>query len=454
MDTTAVTVLLMEIPMMQQDKLPVALWRLAFCLALFIVLEQAEGASDLDLELEVGIGHTDNITRIPDTIMIPAIEDTMYYAGLSLLYEQESARSDVDVRAALSYVDYKGGPYEGEMLPGLDASALFRITENSLRWFIQGNVGQQSIDPFVPITPDNRENITYFTTGPSFLIPLGTRFSMNMDAWYSAVNYEEQALDNDRTGARLALIRHISPSRSFSLNFQRERTEFDEELLYPPIERFGAYFQFETEGSRNELLIDLGWNTSERSGVKSEEPLVNLEWQRRMSPTTDFLLTAGTRISDAADNFRGNQSSGSNIGDVQNQQSITDPFRENYARLSIDFSSERTSITAGLDWSDEEYDQQSEFDRQMKGAMLNLSLQLGNSWEFGAFGTFNQFNYDVLVREDEELRYGVNLTWRQLRTLEVVLRLERIDRDSTDEEGVFTENRAYLGFRYIPRLGR
>ena len=444
----------MEIPMMRKNSMPIALWRLVYCFALFILLGQVAGAADLDLELEIGIGHTDNITRVPDTLLDPAIDDTIYNVGLSLAYEKESARSEVDIRAALSYVEYKDGPFDNETLPGLDASALFRINERSLRWFILGNIGQQTIDPFEPVTPGNRQNITYITTGPSVFIPLGTRFSTTADAWYSVIRFEEQPQDNDRIGAQLALTRQINTNRSISLNVQGERTEFDLELAFPLIDNYEAYFRFETEGSRNELTVDLGWNTSERSGTKFEAPLVNLEWLRQVSSRTNFMLAAGTRISDMADNFRGNQSYSADITETQNQQSTTEPFTDNFARLSVGFSSTRSAVAAALSLSEQEYDQHSEFNRLSKGATMDFSRQLGNSWEIGLFGAIHQYDYDVRVRQDDELRYGASLTWRQLRTVEVELQFERSDRDSTDETSVYTENRGHLSFRYIPRFGQ
>ncbi len=442
---------------MQNNNMPISLGCLAYCFVLFIILEQAADAADLDLELEVGIGNSDNITREPDTRLDTpldtAIDETFYNAGLTLLFEQQSARSDVDVRGSLFYVDYKDGTFDSETLPALDASAIFRITEQSFRWFILGNIGQQSIDPFEPVTPGNLENISYITTGPSVVIPVGSRFSINADAWYSDIRYEEQPQDNNRTGAQLAFVRQINPNRSFSLNVRGERTDFDESDFFPRIERYDAFLNFATEGSRNELNIDVGWNTTERSGIKTEEPLFNLEWQRQISSASNFALAAGTRILDAADNFRGNQGNSADIGDTQIQQPTPEPFRENYARSSIEFSSARTSTTAGFGWSEEGYDQRPEFDRQVQRAMLNVTRRLGNSWEFRVFGEFNQFDYDVLQRQDDELRLGASLTWQQLRTLEIELRFERFDRDSTDMASIYTENRAYLGFRYIPSLG-
>jgi len=434
-----------------QNKKNIVLITLSF--AFFTVVAQSGIAADLELELEAGIRHTDNITRVPDTILIPAIDDVVYSAGLSLSYQLESARAEVDARASLLYVDYKDGPFDSETLPGLDASALFRLTKQSLSWFFQGNIGQQSIDPFQPVTPDNRENVSYITTGPSLFIPIGTRFSIRSDAYYSDVQYEVQPFDNVRTGVQVAFARQISTNRSLSLNVRGERTEFDLDLLFDPIDRYDVFLQFATEGSRNELTIDLGFSTLERSGVESEDPLVNLEWRRQVSQATNITLTGGTRYSDSAENFRGNQQDSANIGDVQNQQVVSDPFRENYASFSVGYNGARTNVTSEFGWSDEDYEERNQLNRQVKRAMLNMTRQLGSSWDFGVYGRFDNHEYEDLLREDDDINFGAILTWRRLRTVNIDLRIERFDRDSTDLASIFTENRVYLGFRYIPNIG-
>ena len=413
------------------------------------------GAVEIGVELEAGIGQTDNITRAADTPSEPAIDDTVYQVGLDVTLGHRSARSNVDLRGSLIYHDYQDGPYSSETLPALDMSALFRITDQSLSWVLDGNLGQQSVDPFQPVTPDNREDFAYFTTGPSLFIPMGARFSLRTDLTYSEVDYEEQPLDNSRKGARISFARQINPTRALSLNLRGERTEFDDEDLLASIDRYDAFLQFSTEGSRNEITVDLGWSVSERSSVESEEPLVNVEWRRQISPATRVDIALGSRVSDSAESFRGNQQDSIDIGDVQNQQGISDPFREDYAGLSVNYGATRTNLMVGARWVDEDYlDALTPRNRQVMRAYVNFTRQLGRAWELAFFANHNSQDYESLAREDEDLRAGVGLTWQQLRTIEIELRFDRVERDSTEPADEFTENRAYLGFRYIPDIGR
>jgi len=426
-----------------------------YSVALLALLCSGAGAAEIGVELEVGIGQTDNITRAAGTAAEPTMDDTVYEAGLAVTLEHESAKSDIDLRGSLFYHDYQDGPYSSETLPALDVSALFRVTEQSLSWFFEGNVGQQSIDPFQPVTPDNRENLSYLTTGPSFFFPMGPRFSFRADLSYSEIDYEEQPLDSSRKGGQVSFVRQINPTRSLSLNVRGERTDFDFDALFASIDRYDAFLQFSSEGSRNEVTVELGWSLSERSSVRTEEPLVNVDWRRQVSQATSLDIELGSRVSDSADSFRGNQQDSIDLGDVQNQQGVTDPFREDYVGMSMTYGANRTNLTVGGRWIDEDYVSTLTLrDREMLRLFANLSRELGRAWEFGLFARHNKHDYQALAREDEDFHTGASLTWRQLRTIEIELRFDRIDRSSTVAADEFTENRAYLGFRYIPEIGR
>ena len=78
-----------------------------FSAAFLVFFCASAGAVEIDVELEVGVGHTDNITRTEDTVAEPAMDDTVYEAGLAVTLEHESARADVDLRGSLFFHDYQ-----------------------------------------------------------------------------------------------------------------------------------------------------------------------------------------------------------------------------------------------------------------------------------------------------------------------------------------------------------
>ena len=413
------------------------------------------GAVEIDVELEVGIGHTDNISRVSDLPIDPAIEDTIYDAGVTVSLDHESVRSSVDLRGSLLFHDYQDAPYDSETLPALDLASVFRITEQSLSWFLDGNVGQQSIDPFQPVTPENRENFSFITTGPSLFIPLGSRFSVRTDLNYSVIDYEERPLDNSRKGAQLSFVRQINPTRTLSLNVRGEQTDFDQDALFEPIDRYDAFLQFSTTGSRNNIDIDLGWSIAERAGSRSEEPLINVNWTRQVSRTTSITVSAGSQISDSAESFRTNQQSSIEIGDVQDQQGITDPFTEDYAGLSMTYLATKTTLILAGRLIDEDYlnSAVSARNRQIQRLSASLTRRLGTAWEVGLEAQQSRHDYEELGREDVDFLASASLTWRRLRTIAVEFRIDRIDRESELPLDEYTENRVYLGLHYTPDIG-
>jgi hypothetical protein len=269
------------------------------------------------------------------------------------------------------------------------------------------------------------------------------------------VEYDSQPLDNTRTGVQLGLVRQINPRRSLSINLRAEKTEFDEEVLFPEIDRTDAFLGFDTEGARNGITIELGFTRVERLDDAAEEPLATVEWRRQVSPASALTFSGGTQTSDSADNFRDMQGRDLELGDVQNQQNVSAPFREDFAGVLADYSGTRTSLNIGWRWSQEDYADSvlAGLDRDVQQISLSANRRLGGSWLLSGFGSLNRREYDDIGRQDDDLTFGVSLTWQRPRTLEIELRLQRFELDSTEEDTEFEENRVYLGFRYIPEIG-
>ena len=239
------------------------------------------------------------------------------------------------------------------------------------------------------------------------------------------------------------------------MNLRGERTEFDEDALYAPIDRLDAFLQFETEGSRNDITIDLGFTRIKRMGEEAEEPLATIEWRRELSAISSLLVSGGTSVSDAAENFRDIQQGGGDIGDTQNQQHLSVPFREDFAGLALTIGATRTDFTLGWRWASEDYPEaQSQQDREVQYFHADLGRQLGRSWQLGLNARYDSRDYKALSRKDEVIDLGAYLTWSQLRTVEIELRYDRYEAESTDPSVEFVENRVYLGFRYIPQIGQ
>ena len=412
-----------------------------------VFLAQPLQALETDFELEAGAAYSNNITRVDAANDIDEIVTT---AGFTLDLAEKSQRLDLSVQSRLSFLSYQDDTFGSESLGFINARALVRLSEQNFSWFFAENQGQQIIDPLQAVTPDNRENVNFFTTGPRFSLPLGVRTRLNLDGNFSDVQYEERPLDNQRFGGSIGLERELSPSRSLSFIVDADRIEYDDSPPNDPVDRQSVFFRLETAAARSQLSLDLGWNQVERAGTEGDGLLADLEWSRQISAQSTFSLHAGTRFSDSGDIFRFIQSIDNRRGGTQDVQNVNDPFRLDTASVNYVFNRTRTRFSAAVFYEDENYESRSDLDRDRSGITLDLSRDLTRSLNGALFATLSNRDYDNTTRSDDDTTFGFRLRWNFSRTIGLYLRVQRIERDSDDASFDYEENRAYLGLVFRP----
>src|SRR5262249_4865121 len=133
----------------------------------------------------------------------------------------------------------------------------FTLVPQVLSWSIADNFGQAPLNPLAPIAPGNRENLNYFSTGPTLTLPLGQSTSLGISAQYGRMDYQRSPLDNINLSGAVGLTHELSPSSSISINARAERVDFSNDQLNPDYDRQEAFARFAAKGSRTELGIDL-----------------------------------------------------------------------------------------------------------------------------------------------------------------------------------------------------
>ena len=77
--------------------------------------------------------------------------------------------------------------YDDEFLGGLDGTVYYRFIPERFAWSIEDNFAQIAVNGLAVDTPDNRQNLNYFTTGPDIILPLGARTALEVSGRYSDV---------------------------------------------------------------------------------------------------------------------------------------------------------------------------------------------------------------------------------------------------------------------------
>lgn len=393
---------------------------------------------------EAGVGYSDNLGRLPTN----ETDETIGTVGLELDWTERSRRIRGDATADLSYFEYLDDTYDSELLGTANGTLALAIVPETLQWVFQDSFGQAQADPFAPTTPETREDLNYFSTGPDFTVRLGSSGFGRLFGRWSTTTYERSPLDADRTTGGVALGRRASPRSELSLNAMTESVDFDE-VSNPDFDRDSVYLGWNLDASRTTIDAQLGYTWLEREGAdKTGNALVNIVVTRNVSASSALALTLGTQLGDAGDSLR-TELQGAVVGGGGTQITATaDPFENRLASLEWRYNRGRTGLTLGASWNEEEYETQTQLNRVRYAYTVSLSRRLASTMDISLFGTFENEEFDNVNLDTDEVRLGAMLNWRAWRTLGLRLSAERYDRDTSDGTGEYQENRAFLTLAY------
>jgi uncharacterized protein (PEP-CTERM system associated) len=171
---------------------------------------------------------------------------------------------------------------------------------------------------------------------------------------------------------------------------------------------------------------------------------------RELSAASNIWLTFGTQLTDAAEALRASVSGPTAVGGAADVTATADPFERRSVAAGWNFSRNRTTIDLGVAWDEDKYETQSILDRTAVAWNASLTRNLSPLLTVGVLASLTDEEFDTTGQSADELRYGANLDWRFARRLGLRLLAERYDRDSSDPQGEYVENRVFLTLFYRP----
>ena len=397
------------------------------------------------IDLEGGVAFSDNIARVRGTAAEQ--DETIVTAGVLADIRRRFDVWDVNLTGTAKRYAYLDDTFDDETLVTLAGNATWRIIPRRLNWQFTVNHGQTIIDPFQPVTPRNREDVTIWSTGPILVIPLADRTNVSLSATYSEVLYEERPFDNERLGARVGLARNLTPSSSVSANVSRDAIEYEIPLLSPDADRTNAYLNYTNNTGRNNFSLDAGWNEIDRTGSKSDGLLLELNWGRRITQQTRVSFNAGSQLRTAGDVFSLNQRLDFS-GDTQDLQDVDDPFQQDYARLAYSFNYPRTRASFAARWSKDEYETLNELNRTTSGLAVDFARDLTSRMTLKLGASFGQRDFDLGDRNDDDVSYSAGLALEFGARSTVELEARHIERDSNLAADGYEETRFGLTYTF------
>lgn len=424
-------------------------------------------AADIGADFSAGVGFSDNILRTE----LDHVETFTGLLGVRFDLDQSSARIDANIRSNAYFLSYQNETLssailDDEVIVTLIAEVEISLIEERLNWYIADNFGQQKISVFQPVTPDNRENVNYFTTGPNIRVPLGVRNSFGADFRYTNITYEIRTDDNVRGSARVWLGRDLREARRVSINAFFESVEFDDPLFAQDFDRLEAFFRWDGGAGRsasglapavgrNVFGFDVGYTELRVASFDDASGYVmRADWTRTMTVRSDLKMRAGSQYSDQGNIFGYYQNVSRGIGDTEDIDGDGRPFRNNFFDLTFNTTRPRSWIRWQLGWSQEDYELGFDRDRDIMWARLAFERDLSNKMFVYLGSKFDRRDYKYAFRKDDDLSFDVSLGYRLGPSITVAFQYAYYQRNSTEVAADYKEHRVNLTFTYTPAWGQ
>ncbi|HVA41403.1 MAG TPA: hypothetical protein VNF49_12110 [Candidatus Binataceae bacterium] len=405
-------------------------------------------AETLNYGMDVGLGETDNVTLVSQN----PVSQTIGVADLDFALIQQTRLLNVDAKGAFSYLDFLQHAYSNELIGRFDGLGKLALVPERLSWVLQDDFGQAQVDPFATVTPNNRENINYVSTGPDLSLRLGSTGFADLTGRYARTHYAVNPFDNSRAIGTAALGVELSPHSRLSVDGSTQHVRFDDTVTNTDFTRNSVYGDFTAHGARTDLTMDLGATKVDQGSLSSTGPLVKLELSRKLTPSATLTLAAGRDQTDASMGFSTPQVGA--IGTVGTTQALrtSGNYTVTYGSIGWQYRRNRSTLSLSGRWEKDAYVGQDILDRQLANAELNVDRRLTETASVQVFGGYYRSDYANVTFIDEYTRAGAAFVLREGRHLELRLRYEHTSRSVVGVGGGYAENRAFLtiGYRSNP----
>ena len=437
-----------------------SLRQLAVAAVLILPFSAAFSANQILYGIDAGVGETDNVTLVPNN----KVSQTLAVADFDFNVKEQTRLLDVAATGNLSYIDYLQNAFHNQLLGRVDGTAQIAIVPDRVTWTVQDDFGQSTIDPFSPTTPNNIEEVNYFSTGPNLFLKLGATGFLDLSARYARVQYETSPFNSNRLIGDISFGRRLSASSSVSLNVDTERVLFSDTTLNTDFDRTNVFVGYQIQGARTELNAELGGTRVLQSDNSTSGALATLTVSRKVSAASKITLSAGRQLTDAGSSFSGLQSGATGVVGSAPAAQTANSFDDTFVSAGWQYDRNRTTIGVSGRWNQDSYPDLSSLNNQRGGAEFRVLRRLTRSFSAQLLGSVYRTNYPHAIivsggtttASDQSSSYtdstvAATLTWRHGRALEVNLRAEHSLRNASGSGTGYRENRALLTVGYRPR---
>ncbi len=402
-------------------------------------------SADLEYGVRAGLSWSDNIRRAASNSRSEAVG----LIDLNINADHQSRATSLSLGGNIGLRNYLRNTYNSDIIGNMVGMAEVQLVPEVLSWSFEDRFGTLQQDPFRPSTPDNRENINNFATGPNVRIALSRVMGLNLSGRYRINTFETAPLDNEVIGGSVGLVRSLSSKRSVSLNFSTDSVDYDNPLIDRDFDRRSAYVGMRSEMSRGSISVNVGVNEVDVGGRTVDGFLAGINLNRRVSARTTFTASYDQRYSAAGNIFRSFQDTGRSTDETANEISGTgDPFESQEFRAGLNYERDNNTWVVGTSYSDDDYVSETGFDRTRLSIFGGLTRPMGSGWRSRFDARLSRGDFGSISRDDLDMTLTAGLSRRLSRFIDVEVAYQLRQRNSDVRSAEYVENRVTLTVGY------
>lgn len=342
--------------------------------------------------IEVGLGHTDNLNRDSEDLKSNIGTLGVGFAGQSnRRWLRAALAADIEYRKydAEELVDD-----DHEVLGSADGLLELHAVPDKLYWKTRASYGQVRIDVVGAVGPSNRQQTSSFSTGPEIVLPLGDRTSLRAGGSISNQSYEvTEDLDSESIAARLGLERQIDAVTKLSLVGETRDIEYELDGQTHDISTLSL--EYRRELASGEAFVSIGQGRVAIDDVDADPVVVGrLVWNRALGARSRIEICAGREITDAGSAFVGAGVAVGCPGDFSSLASIarttdsreqgavvtTNPLVRAGGSLTFQIDSELGDLRATFSLAQDRFEEDATYDNDSTIFELSGSRTFAQHW--------------------------------------------------------------------------
>ncbi len=407
-------------------------------------------AAEYGYSLEYRGEQSDNITRVGAN----ALSDWINIGDVTLYLRDPTAQTlRTDIFLDARYEDYSKDTVADRTLLTLNSNITWLIVPEGLSWVLEDYYGQTYRDVLLADVPSNQLNVNVVSTGPDASLRLNPVNTLNASLRAGKYNAEQVvATDPNRDSNRyygLVGWRYTaSATTNLSLNYDTTRRVFQDTKINTDYDLHNVFFRLESRRTaRSSVSLDLGKSRIVPDGLAAiDANLVRAQYTLRMGVASNLLIAVNSQLTDTSNailSSGGVSSVTTPIGTVGSSNIYRIQEVDATYTQQRGYGSDRLRLFVRR----QDYEGGS-LDQDRAGAYLDVGFGLTDTLSGAVFGDYINTHYTDRLDKDRDGRVGIRFSYRARQRLVFGLEARRTNRDSSDVERNYDENRAIVSIAY------